>query len=763
LDGKQIDFPRLIRRKLIEYMHRDYVEYFPWRYNRIGQTSFKKVVKALTTQDLKARKAVDYVSGRLMYDNFDLIRKIISRSNDSDDLKILANSLEAYLKTSFEEHIFKCCATNPDFAFAVENSAEKQKCSTCTLSQVVMQYLKERVEAMYHELLEECKQKLVLYQGHRIRVANQRQAINTILSDLEGNEGYVVMDYKMKFEAMYYREKTTDFYGKKGSSWHGAMIYSRYTSDQIQAHATESDAPLQPHHIFYYDQISSDDSTQDNGAVMSYFEAICIKIREHFPHISAIHVQTDNARCYKAPELIYALYVIAHHYSLKIICYIHTGIQDGKGPIDGHFATAMKHVSRFCNMGNDVVTPLDIVHALRANGGLNNSVADLISINRSKLQKFVEDNKDVIARLRKTKNHSEVRFDTDNKKITCFEYSDIGEGEEIALENSMSNEVEGTDVAVEEIEQQEEVEAEEFETNDDIIEDASSDDEDERFTELEVTATGDITGCSIFGGSVLRSICRTKASGAEKDDMESSADEDDALKCMICKKQFAHIANRRHHVCKGAIGKRDLVHSALKYAYERIDQHDLGIIMICDKDSEKGLLGELLDAPTNLEMTAGWAHPPKHGKMYGRNYIDPFKDDIARMFNAGNDDKAVRMGPARMLEKLKQKYPDRLDLPSETEIRQLITTLIAKQKKGQQATQTTTRGITMPYLATVIRIFNESNGTIKPAAAWTAFQQIHPTPINNPEEQLRYPTAAQVKGKISALRSQWRAANRDGN
>ncbi len=84
-------------------------------------------------------------------------------------------------------------------------------------------------------------------------MANQRQAIDTILSDLEGNEGYVVMDYKMKFEAMYYREKTADFYGKKGSSWHGAMIYSRYTSDQIQAHATESDAPLQPHHMYPLD------------------------------------------------------------------------------------------------------------------------------------------------------------------------------------------------------------------------------------------------------------------------------------------------------------------------------------------------------------------------------------------------------------------------------------------------------------------------------------------------------------------------------
>ncbi len=98
---------------------------------------------------------------------------------------------------------------------------------------------------------------------------------------------------------------------------------------------------------------------------------------------------------------------------------------------------------------------------------------------------------------------------------------------------------------------------------------------------------------------------------------------------MICMKQFAHLANRRQHVCKGVTGKRDLVHFALSYAFQRIDPHDFGITMICDKDSDKGLLGELLDAPTNLEMTAGWAHPPCHGKMYGRNYIKPFKEDIA--------------------------------------------------------------------------------------------------------------------------------------
>ncbi len=135
LDGNKIDFPRLIWRKLIEYMLHHYIEYFPMKYSRIGNTSFKKGVKALTTQDQKARKAVDYVSGRIMYDNFDLIRKILSRSDEADDLKILDNSLEAFLKSLFEEHIFKCCVTNPEFAFATENSTEKQKCTTCTLSQ----------------------------------------------------------------------------------------------------------------------------------------------------------------------------------------------------------------------------------------------------------------------------------------------------------------------------------------------------------------------------------------------------------------------------------------------------------------------------------------------------------------------------------------------------------------------------------------------------------------------------------------------------
>jgi len=51
------------------------------------------------------------------------------------------------------------------------------------------------------------------------------------------------------------------------------------------------------------------------------------------------------------------------------------------------------------------------------------------------------------------------------------------------------------------------------------------------------------------------------------------------------------------------------------------------------------------------------------------------------MFNMGKADSAKKEGPGPMLVELKPRYPQRLDLPLESEIRQCISTLMAKKKK----------------------------------------------------------------------------------
>lgn len=77
----------------------------------------------------------------------------------------------------------------------------------------------------------------------------------------------ILIDYKMKFEPIYFREKTTEHFGEKGLSWHGAIVYYR--------------SPEEPHDrkISYYDHISTGDSKQDWIAVLSIIEATVMQLK----------------------------------------------------------------------------------------------------------------------------------------------------------------------------------------------------------------------------------------------------------------------------------------------------------------------------------------------------------------------------------------------------------------------------------------------------------------------------------------------------
>ena len=94
---------------------------------------------------------------------------------------------------------------------------------------------------------------------------------------------------------------------------------------------------------------------------------------------------------------------------------------------------------------------------------------------------------------------------------------------------------------------------------------------------------------------------------------------------------------------------------------------------------------------------------------------------MAKIFQTGFYDKAARMGARSRLEKLRQKYPSRLDLSPGSEIRQAITTLLSKQKTGGRMTFSFNRGIVKSFYSTVVAIFNESDGQVKPAEAWKHF------------------------------------------
>lgn len=122
---------------------------------------------------------------------------------------------------------------------------------------------------------------------------------------------------------------------------------------------------------------------------MSYIEASCMRFKKDIPYTKQIYFQSDITKCYKLPESVFATFEIAQRNGLELRCYMHTEDQNGKGRIDDHFVTALKHIPTFCSAGNNIVTPVAIVKALKANGGVNSSIAAMIDINRTKIDAFV--------------------------------------------------------------------------------------------------------------------------------------------------------------------------------------------------------------------------------------------------------------------------------------------------------------------------------------------------------------------------------------
>lgn len=105
---------------------------------------------------MKARKAVDYVPVFLLYDNFEMLRRVISTT----DLEVTAHllrmikSLEAFIKKRFEDHIGQCVVTHAAFALNILNECPVGRtCDKCSFPYQVVSYIVKNTTGTHHELL----------------------------------------------------------------------------------------------------------------------------------------------------------------------------------------------------------------------------------------------------------------------------------------------------------------------------------------------------------------------------------------------------------------------------------------------------------------------------------------------------------------------------------------------------------------------------------------------------------------------------------
>lgn len=803
VDDQEITLPRFTRTKIKEYIYRDYLEREVEAPNRVSYGAFMKLLASLTSFDERSRKAVDYASGILLYDNLELLGKLVNTIEDDCKRSLCQKAcrrLELFMKYEFvDEHL----STNqssliPSHSASIalreqhENN-EHDNCNTCQIPFQAFHLLRYNLSNTHHDILSDSEQKAKLLMGHLLRVHNQRKRIQQLHDHLQTHDAMLVMDYKMKYEPVYFREKTVEHYGKRGMSWHGTMIYT------IGSDMTKK--------ISYLDHISTGDSKQDWKAVLSIFEGILIHLKDKFPFVKRLYVQSDNAKCYQNGKILLGIMLLCKEHALELGSFVHTETQDGKGLIDAHFAVAMALVMTFVNMGNNVISPRQLFYALQSNGGLSNTEICMFTINRDEVTKLtLHEYQDAFDQFAKIKRLNEATIE--GSLLHVYDYSGI---DPIIINiSSLKKPVfPNTQIYVDYDENVAEEVTLDYVPNVDSVQDEVENTEDFEPYENESITIAPVTRCTFVMSTAGNNLPRSRRQYSKRkskcgnvyivkngirarqrkskhnensnqlqstnlqnnersilDILTPQSDTEDDMQdsnitCVVCTKTFASTIMKHRHVCRGARPNNDMLSVALRYADKLIRDGEIDFLQTTvslRQQSASTLNDEVQLAFAGIHDTfvkqifsSGWAKRPSHGKIYGAKYIGKFKDEIRDMFLRGTEDNMNKLGPGRMLETLKKRYSNRFDLPSETEIRQYITTLNAKYKT-HGSLEVQNRGVPEPYRSSIIQIVVESSYQITPALALRQFKEQYPD-LN---DKTIAPTDVKIKSLVSSVKSKFK-------
>jgi hypothetical protein len=801
LDGKVHDVPSILRRRTVQLIYDSYLA------SRDGtpplpKSTFYRVCTILTHGEVRTRQAVDYVTGSLINDNFNVLERIINEVLPHNRILLLEqfDSLKSWLKydgfctiDSIQEGLSSCPRHDAAFGLTpcpLGGSPNERfiTCAACRSADNLFNSLIEQIKASDTDsstlqVVKDAHEKIQLFTGHRLRVLNQQKQLQKVADEMKerraengiSDEAIVVLDYKMKFDPLYFREKTVDHYGKRGMTWHGVMV--RFW--QMEPTDNGDDAVETK---LYFDHIAADDNKPDKESVSAFFEAMLLTLQRDTPHVKHLVVQSDNATNYQNPFITMVIPVLGWVHGICVDRFIHSETRDRKSLLDAHFARATGKVKTWVQQGNDCTTPQQLVAALTADGGLPNCVAELVQYNRDMMKtfydeiaptlrcfsKFVDRVNDVVY------HYPEHAFDASQGEMftfgSCppynaqvFSNSVIREGinVEVCLQLSTCTRCSSTTTSApappislvddrtrmlhpnEPDEDDDVFESISGTSGADIPEDLDFDfgegdleledvDHDEEVV-LPSVMNGTITGVTIITAVQIRLRDRSWNKTSRSMLLQLSARQ------------------------KNPYPEKDVAGFVKRSLLNLQETGRLGIIQSSDLTNwlvtSCGLV--LANSPSNI-LKQGWAIRPPKGKMYGAKYVKLYAGEILEMFVCGEKNTSEKLGPSRMLEKLKMKHPKCYNLPSENDIRGEVSRLIQSRKRQLATTDSISTGSSPPkklryrmpnHYTSFLRKLVEQDSSIRPAVAVAKFRSEFPNSVNDA-------TTDQVSHKVSSLKQQ---------
>ena len=139
----------------------------------------------------------------------------------------------------------------------------------------------------------ECSRALHAWKAHLLLSVNQEEAKQNALTQLDEETCLIIMDWAMKYLPQHYREQISEFFGKRGRSWHISAVITRSQEER----RCEVECFV---HLF-------NTCKQNSFEVMSVTEHLLNTIKVEYPSINKAFLRSDNAGCYHSGPMILIL------------------------------------------------------------------------------------------------------------------------------------------------------------------------------------------------------------------------------------------------------------------------------------------------------------------------------------------------------------------------------------------------------------------------------------------------------------------------
>ena len=258
------------------------------------------------------------------------------------------NQAKRYLKTDYKVHCKEECSPCEDHCrvFALSdpvNEAFKQDCEhlqnlQCDMcenlkpvveeievslkneSQNVCFYSKEQQDDILFDFQVSRSKKLIFdWKAHIMRSENQDQDKHDVLKSLDETSTLTIMDLAMKFQCQKYREKQSDWFGKRGLSWH-------------MSSAVFKTGPKEETTLTTYANLF-DSCNQDWFAVASILENVLQLLKKEHPSITKAYLRSNEAGCYHNNFMVCSIHEISHRTGISIEQYDFLEPQHGKDTV----------------------------------------------------------------------------------------------------------------------------------------------------------------------------------------------------------------------------------------------------------------------------------------------------------------------------------------------------------------------------------------------------------------------------------------------